>query len=198
MRIMKRLFFAIAFISTLSLFGQYQLSSSLDNYEILKNKKYKKGLYASIDEFRNNSPSDTSTSIELEKVLPVQQVFEHRKDQEIHYYDDNGNKVSLNKLFWGFCDGEEIYIYSKKMYLEINTLGKFCVFTIEDYKRGSGRYKSIDYFFDIENGEVFELNEKTLVEKVLVHDIELLKKFDKDKMKKSMLHWYLNEVNSKF
>jgi len=122
----------------------------------------------------------------------------HEKEQKTYIYDEGGNEIEMKKPLWGFCDGENIFVYHKSMYRQIITLGRFCVFNIENYKRNRDRYKSKDYFFDIKDGEVFELNPNNLRDRVLCHEPVLLEKFENESMKKSMCHWYINEVNSKY
>ncbi len=196
--IINNLVLGLIFINSLTLFGQNQVTTNQENIEILNCDKFKYGLYYSYSEFKNNDPSDTNYIVKLEKMLPVEQRYRHEKDQKTYIYDENGKEIKMEIPLWGFCDGEDIYIHYKERYCVINTVGRFCVFTIEKYKRGRDRYKSIDYFFDINTVEIFELNSENITTKVLFNDPILLQEFNNDRMKESMLHWYVNEVNSKY
>lgn len=198
MMTVKNLVLGLIIINSLTLFGQNQITTSQENIEILNCDKLKYGLYHSFTEFKNNDPSDTNFIIKLEMRLPVEQQYGYGNEQKSFIYDENGKPVEMDKPLWGFCDGEKVFIYSNHMYFEIITLGKFCVFTIEDYKRMRGRYKTRDYFFDINTGEVFELNSENLIKMVLHNDPILLEEFNNDRAKNSMMHWYVNEINSKY
>lgn len=169
---------------------------------MLNNDTLKEGLYFSYIDFINHNP-DTNYSIYLDYRSDLEQAYGPMKAQKLYAYNKEGDKIKLKEPLWGFCDGEEFYVFHNKKYCLINTYGKYCILSFESEKRGGGytrstTFKSKEYIMDIDTGEKYKLDAENLTNYILKDFPELLMKFQKDRKDESMHYWYVNEVNSKY
>jgi len=91
------------------------------NFPILKTAVYKKGVYKSFNEFRNNAPSIDSFTISTDKMKvnegnnllidPESLAWKgfQTKNTAVFLYDENNNLISPSGIF-GYCDGKTIWI----------------------------------------------------------------------------------------
>jgi hypothetical protein len=68
-------------------------------YPILKDSIYKKGIYMSFNEFRNNRPSIENFKVE-----------QNKKAGKLLFTSKNDSSIEVIK-YWGYCDGKDIFCY---------------------------------------------------------------------------------------
>jgi hypothetical protein len=82
-------------------------SSQRQFYPVLLENVYKKGVYKSFEEFKNNTPSISDYSIKKTE-----------KADLLYVKDEQGQELPIRKV-WGFCDGTTIYINSGNIYFPL-------------------------------------------------------------------------------
>ena len=122
---------------------------------ILQTNQYKKGVYATFSEFLNNAPSVTYSGIDQQKFGDV-----------LYLNDGKGGEYASNK-FWGYCDGENIYIISARNFFRlVRTQNTFEFYGIKNLRERYNyrndiihqRKPALDMFVyqvDMETGEVY-------------------------------------------
>jgi len=91
----------------LSIGDVQQFSDSHLNYPILQTRYFKKGVYTSYEEFKNNAPSIQDYRIQTTT-----------EAHTLYVKDPKGEEYSL-RTAWGFCDGENIYVRSAGLYFRL-------------------------------------------------------------------------------
>jgi hypothetical protein len=71
-----------------------------NNYPILNDSVFQKGVYMSFEEFRNNNPSVKNYTTEL---------LRKGANKMLVVYDEENGKRERIKEYWGYCDGENIF-----------------------------------------------------------------------------------------
>jgi hypothetical protein len=86
-------------------------NSKTINTPILTQTEYKKGVYKTFDEFKNNTPSIKE--------------FQFKKGSagDILYVTENGQEYP-ERTAWGFCDGKDIFINSGDKYSQLVNQGR--------------------------------------------------------------------------
>jgi len=80
--------------------GLDSINNSCNNYPIVRDSLFQKGVYLSFYEFRNNKPSIKNYKIETVK--------KGQNEMSILYNLDSGKQEPITK-YWGYCDGENIF-----------------------------------------------------------------------------------------
>lgn len=84
----------------------FSQSDSLKN-NIYTTLKYRKGVYMNHREFQRNNPSDT-TAVYADRFNKQEEIVDK-------YYPKKAKNNKKVKDYWGFCDGQKVYIYSDMM-----------------------------------------------------------------------------------
>jgi hypothetical protein len=166
----------------------------------------KKGVYRNCEEFKFNRPS-----------LQIPLKVEEKTRLEIFTYlvKYNGDSLKLKKgEFWGFCDGENVYINrdpkgkpNGKLWCErLIQIDRVCYFKQVMTSRGGGgtvgpggmmtggggAYVE-DMMLSLETGDILELTKSTFTYLLSYKDPELLEIFKKESEKKQKLVLYLQK-----
>lgn len=132
-----------------------QFNNRLFDIPVLNAAKYKKGIYVTFSEFLNNEPSLDYSNIDKQKYGDV-----------LYLNDGNGGEYSSNK-FWGYSDGENLYIISGKNFFQlVRTQNTFEFFGIKNLrenfafngdilKKGKPTLNKFIYQVDMETGESY-------------------------------------------
>ena len=80
------------------------------DHPILHTNKYKKGMYVTFQEFLNNEPSLDYTGINQTKY------------GDVLYLNNGSGKEYASNRFWGYSDGENLYIISAKNFFRLNRI----------------------------------------------------------------------------
>jgi len=214
-------YFILAFIFcfSISIYSQKESDFNVNAYPILTADSINYGAYLNMEEFLNNSPSLTKVDfVYVDKKSPLRKMNGVVKNT-INFFDHDGTLIETQNPIWGYSDGKNVFINGRNIsgyyliYYKLEKRGRFCLLNysrvVNNYgnnnfhaNNGGVTYKtytsSVDRVFDITSGESFELTVKSLKKKVLIHDAELLKKFESESMRKTMTIKYLNDLNKKF
>ncbi|HBS85811.1 MAG: hypothetical protein A2W91_13080 [Bacteroidetes bacterium GWF2_38_335] len=125
--------FIFIFILIVSLSAKSQNDTIAKFYysiPILQAKEYKKGVYRTFEEFKNNSPSITSDfKITYEK---------------IRIKNESGKYKKIKGKYFGACTGKKVYI--KSCYYgrvtPLLTIGPYCYLICDEYDPQGGVYRS--------------------------------------------------------
>ncbi len=160
---------------------------------IINTTAYKKGIYRTFKEFKYNAPS-----IEAEFTF---------NDNKL-WLLDNGEKGDKfkNDAYWGFCDGEKIYIRWNKNY-ELLEKGRYCFFVAKEVNIipvvSSGIPIPVPIpdkdalIINFNNGKVFELTKKLFRDILELEDPELLEEFNNETGKGKKLLEYVVRYNER-
>jgi hypothetical protein len=91
----------------LSLTDIYNYNNRRFEYPILKDTSFKKGVYASFEEFKNNNPS-----------IPEFEVKKGKLGDVLYVKMENGESVASRSV-WGYCDGKKLYIKTGDNYYQL-------------------------------------------------------------------------------
>ena len=86
-------------------------------YAMLTAAKPVRGIYRSLEEFRDNAPS-IQRDFELCQKSRVRALL-RMPTNELYYLDEKGKRVRPDEPVWGFCDGEKVYIRRSHGYVEL-------------------------------------------------------------------------------
>jgi hypothetical protein len=166
-----------------------------DSY-IINTTVYKKGVYATFEEFKFNNPSITSDLTFTKKRVNV-------LDSKTGQY-----KKLKNRNVWGFCNGEKIFVQRNK-YNEITLLGRYCYFKEEGVRVASFMgsfpvmllpipmpYKD-ELIINFNTGKVYLLTKDVMKTIFRTDDPELLKEFAIEKAKKDKYYDYIVKYNQR-
>ncbi len=95
------------------------------NYPIEVATTLNRGIYLSIEDFRQNRPSITR-EFEVRRKPKGARVWLGTVENKPFYLDEKGERIKITDEVWGFCDGEKSYIKARSDYFElINRSGVF-------------------------------------------------------------------------
>jgi len=98
---------------------------SVKVYAIQTAEKPVKGIYQTLDEFCNNSPSIVR-EFEIRRKSKGARVWLGTVENKPFYINESGERVKIKEDIWGFSDGNKCYIKIKAEYFElINRNGVF-------------------------------------------------------------------------
>lgn len=135
-------------------------------YSILKTQKPVRGIYRSLEEFRNNTPS-IQRDFEIHKRSHAARILFGAAKNELYYKDENGKRIKIEEPVWGFSDGEKVYIRRTKEYAEIARNRNTCTFLA--YTRRSRKSRGLigtvigaapqiaRYQLNLQNGLAFQI-----------------------------------------
>lgn len=92
----------------------------------IPNSKYKKGVYRNFTEFYFNNPTFSLDSILIEKASPNGEISdEHLIGKTKRRKKWIEKRYKYKKLFWGYCDGNDVYIKGPRYFskLHFDSLG---------------------------------------------------------------------------
>ena len=188
-------FLTILLIASINIAKCQVIIDSLKSKEdyIINTTVYKKGIYKSFEEFKYNSPSITSS-------------FTFNKNN-VWLLEDEEKEDRVKKYeYWGFCDGEKIYIRWNKNY-ELLEKGRYCFFEAKEVNIipviSSGIPIPVPIpdkdalIINFNNGKVFEISKKLLEHIFETDDQELLKQFKNDNKKNKKYLEYIVLYNER-
>lgn len=137
---------------------------SLFNLPILAADTYKKGIYKTFEEFKNNAPSITAFSMKTEKMrVNLSQTpkvdattFIQPRNTAVFLYDDNNDIIPALTIF-GFCDGKTCWIQHGAFYYPLIRVGEAFEFMYDFYyadPNGHTHYTKNLMPLNMENGHI--------------------------------------------
>lgn len=194
-------FLIVLFIACFNIAKSQVIIDSLkskDDY-IINTTVYKKGIYKTFLEFKYNAPS-----IEAEFTFNENKLWLLRDGKRV-------DRIK-NDEYWGFCDGEKVYVRWNKNY-ELLEKGRYCFFEAMEVYPGVpyGTYGTNNNFpaplqtivdkdaliINFNNGKVFELTKKIFREILEIDDPGLLQEFNNETWKGKKLLEYVVRYNER-
>ncbi|PSL49313.1 hypothetical protein CLV51_101644 [Chitinophaga niastensis] len=167
----------------------------------------KKGLYKSFEEFQTNSPSEEGDLI-IKNRSAAAQIYLLASRNELVIRDAGGQEHKI-KNYWGFCDGQYIYIKDNGLN-KIQELGYYCMYELHVMQPSRGIVNQADMtvnsintpvqlkkVVNIVTGQILELSAYNLKKYILPQDSSLLDEFRVDKEKKDQLEYYIYRFNQR-
>ena len=162
---------------------------------IINTTVYKKGIYRSFIEFKYNNPSITEEFFFRENKL----------------WSKKGKKKLVYKKeeYWGFCDGEKIYVQWDNKNWELLEKGRYCFFEVIEKYFSTPYDPNIAFsvttyqedkdalIINFNNGMVFKLTKKLFRDILEIDDPELLEEFNQETWKRSKLFDYIVKYNQR-
>lgn len=101
------------------------LNNTQFNYPMDTARVLKKGVYASIEEFRNNNPTILNYEIQADE-----------NDLKQLYLKDGNGKTYFSRKMWGYCDGQQCYaMMDGNLFPVISVNHAFYVFGSRQYEK---------------------------------------------------------------
>jgi hypothetical protein len=167
----------------------------------------KKGLYKSFEEFQTNSPSEEGDLV-IKNRSTAAQIYLLASRNELVIRDAAGQEHKV-KNYWGFCDGQHIYIKDNGLN-RIQELGYYCIYELHGMQPSHGIVNQADMtvnsintpvqfkkVVNIITGQILELSAYNLKKYILPQDSTLLDEFREDKEKKDQLEYYIYRFNQR-
>jgi len=166
-----------------------------------------KGIYRTIEEFRNNTPSEQGDLV-IKTRSTAAQIYLLANKNELRLRDASGAEHKV-KNYWGYCDGNNFYIrdYGLNKLLKI---GYYCIYEVQTVQPSRGYLNSTDMslaqfnppvplkkVLNIVTGEKFDLTAYNLKKYILPQDSALLEEFRTDRSKRSSLDYYIVRFNQR-
>lgn len=157
------------------------------------------GIFVTFEEFKANKPNpEYKLNIDPTRNMERASLTERYKGIPVITSSGEEKGIKPTQMF-AYCDGEDVYIAYGTSFYKIEDYGVYSVFT---YVSGasSGSYgtastTSTDYVLNMNTGRIERLS-NGLVQKVILADYpDLQAKFKGDKMKSTMIRWYVTEAN---
>lgn len=180
--------------------------------DILLTKSYRVGVYANFREFRTNSPSVQIEDYSFEENSELKQIFLGSVKNKLYRINKKGKRKRVRKGdVWGFCDGNDIYIYwayttGRHYSNKIMSLGRYTYFEDEGISNGSISVGGIssplimpyqnEFIINLNNGGIYKLN-NSLMKDIFVDDQELLSEFKDDPKKGNKYQEYISRYNQR-
>ena len=191
-------FKSLPFLFFISCINKAQCQVIIDSLKskedyIINTTSYTKGIYKSFIEFKYNSPSLT---------LP----FTFDKHNVWMVEGDKKSERLKKDDYWGFSDGEKIYIRWNRNY-ELLEKGRYCYFVAKEINLGVGTIGFVPLIvplpdtdaliINFNNGKVFEVG-KGLLEGILeIDDQELLEQYRQEKQRSKKIREYIVLYNDR-
>ncbi|SHL91742.1 hypothetical protein SAMN05444266_105466 [Chitinophaga jiangningensis] len=167
---------------------------------------YQQGLYHTFREFQTNAPSENGNLVIKDRSSAAQMYLLADKNQLVIRDATGERKV---KDYWGYCDGQHIYVRDNGLNKIIET-GYYCIYFQRRMQPAGRTYNPADMttgpmnvsvecykVINIITGEILELSAYNLKKYILPQDPELLQEFRTDKEKKDKLLWYIRKFNQR-
>jgi len=210
---MKKTYILILFlVSTFAGYSQTD-SSLLHQYKL--GFKFKEGIYANFQQYKQNSPISKAkiiTNIDINRFDFFDVLLQNKT---IKVYDNMGEVVEINSSkIWGFCNKSVVYINFNSEFNRIPVIGNIshyiANYTFTEYDPHTSGYNPYQtnypqtktelrqYLLDFNTGKIYDFTYKT-VEILIMSDTELYDKYidlSKRKQKKQKFI-YIREFNKK-
>ena len=190
----------VFFLMTIPVFGSIAQTEETVKHPVL-NEDAAIGIYTTFEQFKSNKP-DSEYFLNVDPTKNIETANLHERAKGIPVITSTGEEIGIrpNKMY-AYCDGEDIYIaYGLKFY-KIEDAGLFSVFTYvsgaSNGSYGTASTNSQDYIVDMNTGKIMVLNGGAMKKVVLVNYPDLYEKYKKDKMKSTMIRWYVTEANKR-
>jgi hypothetical protein len=208
---------------SLIIFFLFSLDTVQSQTQEIAKFQYKKGIYETFENFRDNKPTKELNYAIIPKSKVIGSIFSD-KNFNVYRLDISAKQKDSVGSPYGICDGTNFYFnksISTTSIFNVNPRTEF--YKMENYGRyttykaigssssggfsmgaggmmmsngGSSVNVLIDYIINMETGYIVGLDKKVL-KKILADDEELAGLFDQDKHKKTLMLDYLLWYNKK-
>lgn len=199
----------ITLISIIISLTSLYISAQTNSYPIedcIRSKNCSPGIYKDFQEFLQNKPSIRVDSIIVSKQSSELKEQVGTKKMTVYFFQ-NGKEDVLGRGFWGFNDGEGVYIRSKGQYLELSVNTGYAFYYYEKYSPTGLVYtptgtsykleqnRSSFYYLDFSSGEESIITKK-FVKSLLKTNKNLYRQFKKDPSKDVRLLEYIDAFHN--
>ena len=209
-------FFLLQLFLMVSIGAQDQTNASIDNFEV--------GIYASFEEFKNNTPS-VKLNYKASADSDPKRVLIYLQRNQVWYYDQSKNDYFRHTGdCWGYCDGKKFLIKHNTKFFPLKTMPLYSTFATDRKKTfstetervktdkpnvvmlgGTLRIRSYEdlkatacetYALDMTSGEKIKLTDRKL-SGIISNDAELLQDFKQNSYRKFLYEQYITEYNAR-
>lgn len=159
------------------------------------------GIFTTFEQLKNNTP-DPEYKLNIDPAINMERANAVESIKGVPVITSSGEKTLVSRaMMFGYCDGVDIYVSCGFTFCKIEDPGVYSVFTPlvdllnDDYRSLST--SSQDYILDMNSGKTHLLNKRVMKKVVLIDYPDLLEKFNNDKMKSTMMRWYVTEANKR-
>lgn len=159
------------------------------------------GIFTTFEQLKTNSP-DPEYKLNIDPAFNMERANLMERAKGVPVITSSGEETGIRptKMF-AYCDGEDVYIAYGTAFYKIEDPGVYSVFTYvsgaSNGSYGSASTSSQDYILDMNSGKIYRLNNGIMKKLILSNYPDLLEKFNSDKMKSTMIRWYVTEANKK-
>lgn len=195
--IMRKIVF---FLMTIPVFGGVAQTDEAVKHPVL-NEDAAIGIYTTFEQFKSNKP-DPEYFLNIDPTKNIETASLRERAKGIPVITSNGEETGIRPdKMYAYCDGQDIYIaYGIKFY-KLEDSGLFSIFTYvsgaSTGSYGTASTNSQDYVVDMNTGKIFVLNSGAIKNTILIDYPDLYEKYKKDKMKSTMIRWYVTEANKR-
>lgn len=187
---------------------QKNYNDRIINVEILKADNFVKGIYLTLEEFKQNSPSVITDFRSNEMNLPDNNIYNNMAISRLRTIGQGRVLSPFTQSHWGICDGRNVYINFKGKYYQVSLDGKYSSFTAS--RRGNYNLSSggVDYLLNVVTGRITRISWvsgyknkvrlKSVKAILSAEDPELYREFIEDRNKKMMVFSYIRMLNGSF
>jgi hypothetical protein len=178
------------------------------NVEILTADRLVKGIYLTLEEFKQNSPSVITDFRSNEMNLPDNNIYNNMANSRLLVFDQYHNLVPFRQSHWGICDGNNVFISFKGKYYQVSLDGKYSSFTATRGTRNNLSSFGIDYVLNVVTGRIIKISWvsgyrnkyrlKSVKGILSTENPALYKEFMDDSNKKMMVFSYIKMLNDSF
>ncbi len=205
----KYILFLILVSSTGMIPGQQNIySDRIINVEVLRADSLVKGIYLTLEEFKQNSPSVITDFRSNEMNLPDNNIYNNMAIGRLRTIGQNRTLVPFTQNHWGICDGRNVFINFKGKYYQVSLDGKYSSFTATRGARSNMSSYGIDYVLNVVTGRIIKISWvsgyrnkyrlKSVKGILSAENPALYREFMDDRNKKMMVFSYIRMLNDSF
>lgn len=157
------------------------------------------GIFVTFEEFKENKANpEYKLNIDPKRNMEKASLTERYKGIPVITTSGEEKGIKPTQMF-GYCDGVDMYIAHGTSFFKIEDYGLYSVFTYVsgassgDY--GTASTTSTDYILDMNTGKISKLSNGLLQKVILANYPDLQAKFKGERMKSTMIRWYVTEAN---
>ncbi|WP_343667337.1 hypothetical protein [Chitinophaga sp.] len=176
-------------------------------HTIYDTHNYKKGIYKSFEEFRNNEPSETG-NIVIKGKTTAAQVYLMSAPTELIAIDSTGKEHKIKK-YWGYCDGTNLYVRDNGLQ-KIEEVGYYCLYQVRAISSATPNRATDGMVFsntppaavnkkviNLVTGNFYDLTLYNMKKFILPQDTALTREFYQDPKNKERLVYYIQKFNQR-
>lgn len=157
-----------------------------------------KGIYMNFSEFQQNNPTIRSDFKSNEENLPVNSIYNNMAVKRLRILNSNNEFIPFGQKHWGICDGKHVLINYKGRYEQISIDGKYSSWTASIHSNFGRSIRYVDYLLNVINGDIINVNVKSIQLILSKENISLYHEFQKEKDKEMMIYTYINRLNQSY